>query len=91
MERDDYINCPFNKEEYDAFVAGLLEAEFYEPHIEEDKVCYFEGCLPIEEIARRGRDTLRFGPMKPRGFDRSAHRQMAIRGRAASAGEPARR
>jgi methylenetetrahydrofolate--tRNA-(uracil-5-)-methyltransferase len=65
---DDYINCPFNKEEYDAFVSALLEAQFYEPHIEEDKVCYFEGCLPIEEIARRGRDTLRFGPMKPAGL-----------------------
>lgn len=65
---DDYINCPFNKEEYDAFLAALQEAESYEPHIEEDKVCYFEGCLPIEEIARRGRDTLRFGPMKPAGL-----------------------
>lgn len=65
---DDYINCPFNKEQYDAFVAALLEAEFYEPHIEEDKTSYFEGCLPIEEIARRGRDTLRFGPMKPAGL-----------------------
>ena len=65
---DDYINCPFNKEEYDAFVSALMEAEFYEPHIEEDKVSYFEGCLPIEEIARRGRDTLRFGPMKPAGL-----------------------
>jgi len=65
---DDYINCPFNKEEYDAFVSALMAAEFYEPHIEEDKVSYFEGCLPIEEIARRGRDTLRFGPMKPAGL-----------------------
>jgi methylenetetrahydrofolate--tRNA-(uracil-5-)-methyltransferase len=65
---DDYINCPFNKEEYDAFVSALLEAQAYEPHIEEDKIPYFEGCLPIEEIARRGRDTLRFGPMKPAGL-----------------------
>ncbi|HEX3683964.1 MAG TPA: methylenetetrahydrofolate--tRNA-(uracil(54)-C(5))-methyltransferase (FADH(2)-oxidizing) TrmFO [Bryobacteraceae bacterium] len=65
---DDYINCPFNKEEYDAFVSALMEAQFYEPHIEEDKISYFEGCLPIEEIARRGRDTLRFGPMKPAGL-----------------------
>ncbi len=65
---DDYINCPFNKEEYDAFVSALIEAEFYEPHIEEDKIPYFEACLPIEEIARRGRDTLRFGPMKPAGL-----------------------
>jgi methylenetetrahydrofolate--tRNA-(uracil-5-)-methyltransferase len=66
---DDYINCPFNKEQYSAFIDALLQAEFYEPHIEEDKTPYFEGCLPIEEIARRGRDTLRFGPMKPAGLD----------------------
>ncbi len=66
---DDYINCPFNKEQYDAFIAALLEAECYAPHVEEDKIPYFEGCLPIEEIARRGRDTLRFGPMKPTGLD----------------------
>ena len=65
---DDYLNCPFHKEEYDAFISALMEAQFYEPHIEEDKVSYFEGCLPIEEIARRGRDTLRFGPMKPAGL-----------------------
>jgi methylenetetrahydrofolate--tRNA-(uracil-5-)-methyltransferase len=66
---DDYINCPLNKDEYQAFVDALLEAEFYEPHIPEDKTPYFEACLPIEEIARRGRDTLRFGPMKPTGLD----------------------
>jgi methylenetetrahydrofolate--tRNA-(uracil-5-)-methyltransferase len=66
---DDYINCPFNKEQYNAFLDALLVAEFYEAHIPEDKTPYFEGCLPIEEIARRGRDTLRFGPMKPAGLD----------------------
>jgi methylenetetrahydrofolate--tRNA-(uracil-5-)-methyltransferase len=66
---DDYINCPFNKDQYNAFIDELLKAEFYEPHIPEDKTPYFEGCLPIEEIARRGRDTLRFGPMKPAGLD----------------------
>ncbi len=66
---DDYVNCPFNKEEYDAFVSALTEAEFYAPHIEEDKIPYFEGCLPIEELARRGHETLRFGPMKPIGLD----------------------
>lgn len=65
---DDYLNCPLNQGEYDAFVAALLEAEFYEPHIAEDHTPYFEACLPIEEIARRGRDTLRFGPMKPAGL-----------------------
>lgn len=66
---DDYINCPFNKQQYEAFIEALLQAESYEPHIEEDKTSYFEGCLPIEEIARRGKDTLRFGPMKPAGLD----------------------
>jgi len=66
---DDYINCPFNKEQYNTFLDALLTAEFYEAHIPEDKTPYFEGCLPIEEIARRGRETLRFGPMKPAGLD----------------------
>ncbi len=66
---DDYINCPFNKDQYAAFIDALLKAEFYEAHIPEDKNPFFEGCLPIEEIARRGRDTLRFGPMKPAGLD----------------------
>lgn len=69
---DDYINCPFTKDQYNAFIDELLKAEFYEPHIPEDKTPYFEGCLPIEEIARRGRDTLRFGPMKPAGLDNPA-------------------
>ncbi len=68
-ESQDYINCPFNKEQYNAFIDELLKAEFYEPHIPEDKTPYFEGCLPIEEMARRGRDTLRFGPLKPVGLD----------------------
>jgi len=66
---DDYINCPFTKDQYTAFIDELLKAEFYEAHIPEDKTPFFEGCLPIEEIARRGRDTLRFGPMKPAGLD----------------------
>jgi methylenetetrahydrofolate--tRNA-(uracil-5-)-methyltransferase len=66
---DDYINCPFNKEQYNVFLDALLAAEFYEAHIPEDKTPYFEGCLPIEETARRGRETLRFGPMKPAGLD----------------------
>lgn len=66
---DDYLNCPFNQQQYGAFVDALLEAERYEAHIEEDKVPFFEGCLPIGELARRGRDTLRFGPMKPAGLN----------------------
>ena len=77
---DDYINCPFNKAQYNVFIDELLKAESYEPHIPEDKTPYFEGCLPIEEIARRGRDTLRFGPMKPAGLDdpRTGRRAYAI-------------
>lgn len=63
----DYINCPFTKEEYDRFLDALIEAQSVEEK-EWEKLNYFEGCLPIEEIARRGRDTLRFGPMKPVGL-----------------------
>lgn len=63
----DYLNCPMNREEYEGFVDAVLAAEAVETHIPED-VAYFESCLPIEEIARRGRDTLRFGPMKPMGL-----------------------
>ena len=57
----DYINCPFTKEEYDRFIDALTSAEMVEGH-DWENLNYFEGCLPIEEIARRGRDTLRFGP-----------------------------
>ena len=64
----DYINCPFTKEEYDRFYEALIEAQPVEGH-DWEKLNYFEGCLPIEEIARRGRDTLRFGPMKPVGLN----------------------
>ncbi|HEY1810141.1 MAG TPA: methylenetetrahydrofolate--tRNA-(uracil(54)-C(5))-methyltransferase (FADH(2)-oxidizing) TrmFO [Acidobacteriaceae bacterium] len=63
----DYINCPMTKEEYETFVDALLAAESVEAK-EWEKLDYFEGCLPIEELARRGRDTLRFGPMKPVGL-----------------------
>jgi len=63
----DYINCPFTREEYDRFYDGLVEAQSVEAK-DWEKLNYFEGCLPIEEIARRGRDTLRFGPMKPVGL-----------------------
>ena len=63
----DYINCPFTKEEYDRFYDALLAAQSVEGP-EWENLNYFEGCLPIEEIARRGRDTLRFGPMKPVGL-----------------------
>ena len=63
----DYINCPFTREEYDGFLDALIAAQSVEGHAWE-QLNYFEGCLPIEEIARRGRDTLRFGPMKPVGL-----------------------
>lgn len=63
----DYINCPFTKEEYDRFIDALLESQKVEAK-EWEKLDYFEGCLPINEIASRGRDTLRFGPMKPAGL-----------------------
>ena len=64
----DYINCPMTREEYDRFYDALLAAQAVEER-EWEKLNYFEGCLPIEEIARRGRDTLRFGPMKPVGLN----------------------
>ncbi len=63
----DYINCPMSKDEYDAFYDALLAAHSVEEK-DWEKLNYFESCLPIEEIARRGRDTLRFGPMKPVGL-----------------------
>lgn len=63
----DYINCPFTKEEYERFIDALVAAESVEAK-DWEKLNYFEGCLPIEEIARRGRETLRFGPMKPVGL-----------------------
>jgi methylenetetrahydrofolate--tRNA-(uracil-5-)-methyltransferase len=64
---DDYLNCPFDRDQYERFVDAVLAADAVESHIPGD-VPYFEACLPIEEIARRGRDTLRFGPMKPMGL-----------------------
>jgi methylenetetrahydrofolate--tRNA-(uracil-5-)-methyltransferase len=63
----DYINCPMSKEEYERFCDALISGQSAEER-DWEKLNYFEGCLPIEEIARRGRDTLRFGPMKPVGL-----------------------
>ncbi len=63
----DYVNCPMTREEYDCFLDALLAAEAAEAK-EWEKLDYFEGCLPLEVLARRGRDTLRFGPMKPVGL-----------------------
>ena len=64
---DDYINCPLSRDEYNAFYDALITAERNLPH-DFEKGKYFEGCMPVEAIADRGRDTLRFGPMKPRGL-----------------------
>jgi methylenetetrahydrofolate--tRNA-(uracil-5-)-methyltransferase len=76
---EDYWNCPFNREEYDRFYDALVGAESYPLHEFEDGR-FFEACLPIEELARRGRDTLRFGPMKPVGLTdpRTGHRPWAV-------------
>ena len=87
---DDYLNCPFDKTQYEAFVDAVLAADSVPAHIEQDRQMhtgplnktarYFEACLPIEEIARRGRDTLRFGPMKPMGLTdpRTGRRPYAV-------------
>lgn len=64
----DYINCPMNKEQYESFIAALLEAEYGEFKEWEKDTPYFEGCMPIEVMASRGPETLRFGPMKPVGL-----------------------
>ena len=64
---DDYLNCPMTREQYDAFYDALIAAESVAVH-EFEEAKYFESCLPIEELARRGRDTLRFGPMRPVGL-----------------------
>jgi methylenetetrahydrofolate--tRNA-(uracil-5-)-methyltransferase len=66
-EGADYLNAPMNKDEYLAFHQAVLDAEVVAPH-EFEKAVFFEGCLPIEELARRGVDTLRYGPMKPVGL-----------------------
>ena len=64
----DYLNAPMSREEYEAFIAALLTAELYPLH-DFEKAAHFEGCLPVEEIASRGIETLRFGPMKPVGLE----------------------
>jgi len=75
----DYLNCPFDRPQYEAFLDALIAAQSVSSHIDGD-VPYFEACLPVEELARRGRDTLRFGPMKPMGLvdPRTGHRPWAV-------------
>ncbi len=74
-----YLNCAFTREEYDAFIDALTTADQFTAH-EFDAVPYFEGCMPVEEMARRGRESLRFGPMKPIGLQdpRSSARPWAV-------------
>jgi methylenetetrahydrofolate--tRNA-(uracil-5-)-methyltransferase len=77
---DDYLNCPFDREQYERFVDAILGAVPVPAHIPEDRARFFEACLPIEELARRGRETLRFGPMKPMGLidPRTGRRPYAV-------------
>jgi methylenetetrahydrofolate--tRNA-(uracil-5-)-methyltransferase len=64
---DDYLNCPMSREEYDAFIAAVRAADVYPGH-DWENIPYFEGCLPVEVMAERGPETLRFGPLKPVGL-----------------------
>lgn len=80
-EEGDYINCPMNKAEYDAFVQAIRSATTADLRdFERDDPHFFEGCLPIEQLASRGEDTLAFGPMRPVGLKdpRTGHRPHAI-------------
>lgn len=76
---DDYINCPMNKDEYEAFYDALINAEIAELH-EFDKKHVYEGCMPVEIMAKRGADTIRFGPLKPVGLrdPKTGHRPWAV-------------
>ena len=73
----DYINCPMTFEEFEAFYQALIQAETAEMHDFEKEV-YFEGCMPFEVMAKRGRDTLLFGPMKPVGLEQEGKRPYAV-------------
>ncbi|MBP3324539.1 MAG: methylenetetrahydrofolate--tRNA-(uracil(54)-C(5))-methyltransferase (FADH(2)-oxidizing) TrmFO [Clostridia bacterium] len=78
---DDYINCPMNKEEYEAFYEALINAERAPVHsIDNRDPKVYEGCMPVEIMAKRGADTLRFGPLKPVGLrdPRTGHRPWAV-------------
>ncbi len=67
-EGDAYLNCAMTREQYESFIDALTAADQFTAH-EFDKVPYFEGCMPVEEMARRGRESLRFGPLKPVGIE----------------------
>ncbi len=80
----DYLNCPFTKDQYYAFVDALLGGEQYQAHEFENelfrdlKFRYYENCTPVEELARRGKDTLRHGVMRPMGLEREGHKPFAV-------------
>ncbi|MCW5826710.1 MAG: methylenetetrahydrofolate--tRNA-(uracil(54)-C(5))-methyltransferase (FADH(2)-oxidizing) TrmFO [Gemmatimonadaceae bacterium] len=78
-EEGAYLNCAMGKEEYDAFIAAMVAADLYHSHEFED-IPYFEGCMPVEEMARRGPETLRHGPMRPVGLrdPRTGRRPWAV-------------
>ncbi|MDD6479386.1 MAG: methylenetetrahydrofolate--tRNA-(uracil(54)-C(5))-methyltransferase (FADH(2)-oxidizing) TrmFO [Oscillospiraceae bacterium] len=77
---DDYINCPFNKEEYEAFHKALITAESAPVHNFDKPINVYEGCMPIEILAKRGEDSIRFGPLKPVGLTdpNTGHRPWAV-------------
>lgn len=77
---DDYINCPLNKEEYERFHEALVTAELAETHSFDQRKGVYEGCMPIEVMAKRGTDTIRYGPMKPVGLvdPKTGHRPWAV-------------
>lgn len=77
---DDYINCPMNKEEYERFYSELINGESAELHSFDKRKDVYEGCMPIEVMASRGADTMRFGPLKPVGLrdPRTGHRPWAV-------------
>ena len=77
---DDYINCPMNKEEYEAFYEALINAESAQLHSFDKRKDVYEGCMPIEVMASRGADTMRFGPLKPVGLrdPKTGHRPWAV-------------
>ena len=77
---DDYINCPMNKDEYEAFHEALVNAESADIHSFDRRKDVYEGCMPIEVMAKRGKDTIRFGPLKPVGLrdPNTGHRPWAV-------------
>lgn len=74
----DYLNAPMNEREYTAFYHKLMNSEKNIPHLEGEKEKYFEGCMPIEEMAKRGEKTLLFGPLKPVGLSKAGERHHAV-------------